>query len=118
MDFSYIEHQTFGDRRLEAELLDLFLSQARDVLPDFLTGNPQAQDEAAHLLKGSALATGASRVAQAAQAFADTPHDARHQTGAAYEELAAAVEEAAQAIIRRINDMRPENQSTQIAGGI
>lgn len=107
MDFSYIEHQTSGDRRLEAELLELFLSQARLLLPALLTCSLQAQDEAAHLLKGSALAAGANRVAAAAQAYADSPLWERDGAGAPYGELAAAVEEAGQAIIVRLAEIRP-----------
>jgi hypothetical protein len=104
MDFSYISSQTFGDHRLETELLELFLEQARSLIPGL--PESQAQDEVAHLLKGSALATGATRIAAAAAAYGDAEREARHADGFLYRELVAAFREAETKIETRLLFLR------------
>ncbi len=69
MDFTYLAAQTFGDDQLEDELLALFLAQSRRIIPSLSTLAAGAQDDAAHLLKGSAHAIGADDVAAAAAAW-------------------------------------------------
>jgi HPt (histidine-containing phosphotransfer) domain-containing protein len=100
MDFSYISSQTFGDHELESEILELFLGQARRVIP----GLPEriAPNEAAHLLKGSALAAGAIRMANAAAAYEDAGPRARDADGRLYRELVEAFQEAEAAIETRL----------------
>ncbi|MGD0633754.1 MAG: Hpt domain-containing protein [Beijerinckiaceae bacterium] len=107
MDFSYISGQTFGDHRLETELLELFLAQARSLIPHL--PERRAQDEAAHLLKGSALAAGATRIAAAAGAYGDAAAHARHADGPLYKELVAAFQEAEAAIETRLALLRDKN---------
>ena len=77
VDFAFLAAQTFGDRRLERELLDLFLVQARRQLSRVPTLNVLEQGEVAHLLKGSCQGIGAFEAASAAQMFEDADPDAR-----------------------------------------
>src|SRR3712207_5909279 len=60
IDFDYLARQTFSDRMLECDLLELFVRQCGALLPVIAGLNPV--DErlfAAHTLKGSARAVGA-----------------------------------------------------------
>jgi HPt (histidine-containing phosphotransfer) domain-containing protein len=68
IDLVHLARQTLGDRALEAEILDLFMVQAR-ALVDRLseTKDGRMRLEIAHTLKGSARAVGAFRVARAAE---------------------------------------------------
>ena len=69
LDLGYLGTQTFGDRALERELLDLFAQQCRRLLPAIAGRSPiMTQGDAAHTLKGAARAVGAGRIA----ALADT----------------------------------------------
>ena len=70
IDLVHLARQTDGDEALEAELLAMFDAQAaklaaRLALPEV---GAQAKADIAHRLKGSALAIGAWRVAEAATA--------------------------------------------------
>lgn len=66
LDLKHLSEQTFGNAELEAEVLRLFLKQARDCISK-LTTSPDAAT--AHLLLGSARGIGAIPVANAAAAL-------------------------------------------------
>src|SRR5215207_4709586 len=78
IDFDYLAQQTFSDRMLERDLLELFVRQCGALLP--VIAGPNPVDErlfAAHTLKGSARADGVANlvielapIAKAAQAAA------------------------------------------------
>lgn len=96
VDLVHLAKQTFGDKRLEQEVLGLFLTQAALLTDRLDRAATEAEWKiAAHTLKGSAQGVGAWRVARAAQAAerfaADRVSDAAVQARAA---LRAAVEEA------------------------
>ncbi len=120
LDFNHLQDQTFGDAALERELLTMFRAQALEILSD-LRGSKLSTLERgarAHLLRGSALAIGASRVAATAAAFessvARPAEDTAPQEAAAQEStaqgsatqvllaLADAIKEVTAAIDRRI----------------
>ena len=64
LDLVHLERQTFGDRRLEREVLALFEDQCDRLLPLMAAADPiSARTDAAHTLKGAARAIGAWRVA-------------------------------------------------------
>lgn len=64
IDFDHLTRQTFADRALERELLELFAGQCDALLPVIGdAGHPRQGALAAHTLKGSARAVGAWRLA-------------------------------------------------------
>jgi hypothetical protein len=72
LDLSYLTAQTFGDENLERQLLGLFRVQATQIvsnLQDATFAPLPVHADFAHLLKGSALAIGATRVAAMAAAY-------------------------------------------------
>ena len=100
LDLVHLARQCLGDRQLEAELLVLFRLQAR-ALTAQLSGSERLSFEAkakiAHLLRGSALAVGAGRVASAArriEELASAPGDQRSVEARAVDGLLSAVAEA------------------------
>ena len=70
LNLAFLRRQTFDDRDLERELLHLFEKQCARLVPVAVEGaedrSSQRRAEAAHTLKGAALAIGAERVAAAA----------------------------------------------------
>jgi HPt (histidine-containing phosphotransfer) domain-containing protein len=58
---------TLGDRRLEREVLELFVRQTTIMLTRIVGPDPALAAAAAHTLKGSARGVGAWRVARAAE---------------------------------------------------
>lgn len=67
LDFAFLDEQSFGDRALQAELLDLYEIQCRRLMPVIeASASPGAAAEAAHTLRGSAAAIGAREVARIA----------------------------------------------------
>lgn len=76
IDFAHLEGQTMGDKGLEMEILQLFARQARQAIAEIGGGDANACREAAHRLKGAALAVGARVVAEAAAALEGQPTDA------------------------------------------
>lgn len=103
IDFDHFARQTFFDRALQRELLDLFERQCAALLPAIVRPGPLDRRLAAvHALKGSALAIGAGRVAALA-GQAETALARGGEAGAAsalMDELAAATR-AARAAARR-----------------
>jgi HPt (histidine-containing phosphotransfer) domain-containing protein len=70
LDLVHLSAQTFGDRALERELLELFEQQCRRLLPTIADQHASmARADAAHSLKGAARAVGAGCVAAIADAI-------------------------------------------------
>jgi HPt (histidine-containing phosphotransfer) domain-containing protein len=67
IDDSHLERMTLGDRRLEREVLELFVRQTTLMLNRIVGAEPAIAAAAAHTLKGSARGIGAWRVARAAE---------------------------------------------------
>ncbi|HEV7321692.1 MAG TPA: Hpt domain-containing protein [Ensifer sp.] len=76
IDFAHLAVQTMGDKALEIEVLQLFARQARQVMKEIVEGEGIHRAQAAHRLKGAALAVGAVDVAQAAGAIEQNPTEA------------------------------------------
>jgi HPt (histidine-containing phosphotransfer) domain-containing protein len=105
IDLVRLARHSLGDQDLELELLDMFARQAARIIAQLTqSANEDAKIGAdlAHKLKGSALAVGADRVAQAAGRFETLCEDSPGQIAlaAALASLAAAVSEAREAIVR------------------
>ena len=77
VDFSFLANQTFGDPDLEREILGLFMSQLRIILPKLSEMSEREQNDAAHRLRGSCQGIGAHRAAAAAQAYEDAKGSTR-----------------------------------------
>ncbi len=67
IDEDHLGRMTLGDRRLEREVLELFLRQTTIMLSRIADADPPLAAAAAHTLKGSARGIGAWRVARAAE---------------------------------------------------
>lgn len=67
IDTDHLGRMTLGDRRLEREILELFVRQAALMLDRIAGAEPSLAAAAAHTLKGSARGIGAWRVARAAE---------------------------------------------------
>jgi HPt (histidine-containing phosphotransfer) domain-containing protein len=67
IDDTHLERMTLGDRRLEREVLELFVRQTTIMLGRIVGAEPALAAAAAHTLKGSARGIGAWRVARAAE---------------------------------------------------
>ena len=67
IDDDHLERMTLGDRRLEREVLELFVRQTAIMLDRIVGADPALAAAAAHTLKGSARGIGAWRVARAAE---------------------------------------------------
>jgi len=67
IDANHLERMTLGDRRLEREVLELFVRQTTIMLNRIVGAQPALAAAAAHTLKGSARGIGAWRVARAAE---------------------------------------------------
>ena len=98
LDLDHLARQTGGDRALADELLVLFEAQCARLMPVIRDGSAAERREAAHAMRGAALAIGATRVAALAAIFDDdgdrTP-DAVRRIGA---ELDSALADAFSAI--------------------
>jgi HPt (histidine-containing phosphotransfer) domain-containing protein len=96
VDLVHLSRYTLGDRALEREVLELFRAQASIYL-ERLEAAQSAQEwrEAAHSLKGSAVAIGAWRTAAAAERAEASSGEALTQERAGrLREIAAALGEA------------------------
>ena len=74
VDLVHLARQTFGDKRLETELLRLFVRQADQIVATLEGQGPQRPDgqpaaDLLHMLLGSARVVGATAVATLAQQF-------------------------------------------------
>src|SRR6202044_705864 len=67
IDDTHLERMTLGDRRLEREVLELFVRQTGIMLNRIAGAEPALAAAVAHTLKGSARGIGAWRVARAAE---------------------------------------------------
>ena len=67
IDETHLERMTLGDRRLEREVLELFVRQTTIMLGRIVGSDPAMAAASAHTLKGSARGIGAWRVARAAE---------------------------------------------------
>jgi len=67
IDETHLARMTLGDRRLEREVLELFVRQTTIMLGRIVGAEPAWAAAAAHTLKGSARGIGAWRVARAAE---------------------------------------------------
>jgi HPt (histidine-containing phosphotransfer) domain-containing protein len=103
IDDDHLGRSTLGDRRLQRQVLEIFVRQTAVMLGRVRCRQPDLTAMAAHTLKGSACGIGAWRVARAAEDLeqaireGDQPH-----LDAAVEELEAAVVEANAAIGARL----------------
>lgn len=113
IDENHLGRMTLGDRRLEREVLELFLRQTTIMLDRIIGAEPSLAAAAAHTLKGSARGIGAWRVAGAAEILehaaghADA-HDDDHDLEDALAELKAASLEAGAAIAARLTALFEE----------
>jgi HPt (histidine-containing phosphotransfer) domain-containing protein len=110
IDDSHLERMTLGDRRLEREVLELFVRQTTIMLNRIVGAEPAMAAAAAHTLKGSARGIGAWRVARAAELLEHAADVAGHDddVAEAITELKAASLEASAAIGARLTVLLPE----------
>ena len=100
IDLVHLARQCLGDHELEAELLGMFRLQARaltDQLSDTCLLSLESKAKVAHKLRGSALAVGAGRVADAAlriEELTSAGSDQRSAEAPAIAALRSAVTEA------------------------
>jgi HPt (histidine-containing phosphotransfer) domain-containing protein len=85
---------TFGDRRLEHDVLELFACQASLLLTRMRQVDAAGIAGLAHTLKGSARGVGAQRVAHAAEQVERLATHGRAELGPALATLEAATKEA------------------------
>jgi HPt (histidine-containing phosphotransfer) domain-containing protein len=115
IDETHLERMTLGDRRLEREVLELFVRQTTIMLGRIVAANQALAAAAAHTLKGSARGVGAWRVARAAELVESA---ASGEGGAgtmeeAVTELKAASLEASAAIGARLSGLVAELARTR-----
>ncbi len=81
VDLVHLARYTLGDRSLEREVLQLFVTQSRLYLERLReAGTPEAWRAAAHTIKGSARGIGAWQIAACAEAAESLP-DAAFASG-------------------------------------
>ena len=107
IDEDHLGRMTLGDRRLEREVLEIFVRQTVIMLERIAGVKPALAAAAAHTLTGSARGIGAWRVARAAEQLERV---ANGKSGAAaldeaVEELKSATVEASAAIATRLGDV-------------
>jgi len=110
IDASHLERMTLGDRRLEREVLELFVRQTAMMLNRIAGAEPPMAAAAAHTLKGSARGIGAWRMARAAEWLEQAAGTAAaaEEFEDAMTELKAASLEASVAIGARLTALLPE----------
>jgi len=104
IDEDHLGRMTLGDRRLERDVLEIFVRQTAIMLGRITGAEPALAAAAAHTLTGSARGIGAWRVARAAEQLESV---ASGKSGAAaldeaVEELKSATMEASAAIAARL----------------
>ncbi len=105
IDQQHLDRMTLGDRRLEREVLEIFVRQSAILLDRMAHAEPALASAAAHTLLGSARGIGAWRVARAAEAVerAASGEARAEATEEAITELRAAALEASAAIGIRLS---------------
>jgi HPt (histidine-containing phosphotransfer) domain-containing protein len=105
IDEDHLGRMTLGDRKLEREVLEIFVRQTVIMLERIAGAEPALAAATAHTLKGSARGIGAWRVARAAERLelaAGGKDSGAAEFEAAVEELKAATVEASAAIAARL----------------
>ncbi len=102
IDRAHLARVTFGDHRLEGEVLQLFDRQAMLLMARIGTSAPAAVASLAHTLKGSAASIGALNVARAAEAAELAASKGASACDTAVGRLGAAVDEARVAIVEML----------------
>jgi len=107
IDEDHLGRMTLGDRRLEREVLEIFVRQTTIMLDRIMGAEPAHAAAAAHTLTGSARGIGAWRVARAAERLehAATGNGGEDEVDEAVEELRAASFEASAAIGARLTGL-------------
>jgi HPt (histidine-containing phosphotransfer) domain-containing protein len=67
IDLKHLKEATFGDHALQREVLQLFASQAVNLIAIIGSSSAENRSAAAHALKGAALGIGAFELAKAAE---------------------------------------------------
>ncbi|CAN7393892.1 Hpt domain-containing protein [Phyllobacterium sp. LjRoot231] len=75
IDLVHLTRETFGNRALETEILNLFSRQTCGIVDRLAHANTDERVRLAKSLKGSARAVGAFRVAEMAEAIEQAPSD-------------------------------------------
>jgi hypothetical protein len=105
LDEDHLGRMTLGDRRLEREVLEIFLRQSTIMLARMTGAKPALAAASAHTLMGSARGIGAWRVARAAERLEHVTGEASERAvGEALTALKAATAEAGAAIRARLAD--------------
>jgi HPt (histidine-containing phosphotransfer) domain-containing protein len=102
VDLDHLKRMTLGEAALEREVLELFLKQTSRLLTE-LADQPAQAGALSHMLKGSARAIGAFRLADQAAALeqiARQGHD-HSEALATLVEAAAEAQAAVEALLRR-----------------
>lgn len=110
IDEAHLAQMTFGDQRLEREVLEIFRRQSVIMLSRIGGVEPGAAAAAVHTLKGSARGIGAWQVARAAERLEQACGDA--DRAASLAELQATTLQVRAAI-----DARLESYSNQMPDG-
>ena len=102
IDRAHLARMTLGDHGLAREVLAMFAGQLAGVM-DSLMGTPSNAADLAHTLKGSAMAIGAFRVADAAEWLESTLRSETEgaEALAALDDAVAEVRLAIDAILKR-----------------
>jgi HPt (histidine-containing phosphotransfer) domain-containing protein len=110
IDDDHLERMTLGDRRLEREVLEIFVRQTTIMLGRIEGAEPALAAAAAHTLTGSARGIGAWRVARAAEVLerAASGNGGEDDVDEAVTELRAASLEASAAIGARLTILLAE----------
>ena len=107
IDDDHLGRMTLGDRRLERDVLEIFVRQTAIMLERITGAEPALAAAAAHTLTGSARGIGAWRVARAAEHLECVAggKSAAAALDEAVEELKSATVEASAAIAARLGDV-------------
>jgi HPt (histidine-containing phosphotransfer) domain-containing protein len=101
LDLVQLARQCLGDAELEAELLAMFRAQARTLIAQLSDSAPlslESKAKIAHRLRGSALAVGARRVADAARRIEELGSAAGDQPSAEAQATAALLSAVAEVV--------------------
>ena len=105
IDQEHLSRMTLGDRRLEREVLQIYVRQSAIMLGRMASGDPATVAAAAHTICGSARGIGAWRVAKAAEHLEQASNGGSDSTlNEALTELKAANLEAGVAVAARLGD--------------